>query len=339
MDRRLRFALAACLIVAACKGSTGSSTSGTTPPTTPSPTPAPAPGGTPQTFTVDLPIAAGDGASNAYGIWPFGVHGASHAADGHPGFDVEFRPGAQARAAADGTIQHVAADSQSPGRFTIRITHVVGQATYATDYTNVTDVAAGIGAGATVTRGQPLGTAGVQTQFIGSTQVTWGMTHFQVNDFSKNEGLTNPNAVSPETHLSAGAQSLFDTIWRSSAYQTEWCEPFPTNSRAAVFPMSRTWTRQNGSLPDRLDIRCVSENSNEFEYTLRSSDGSVVETGVLKVDATAKPLAAIEARASTGTARLGVYDIVSTTLQVNLGTPGGSRPSSLSGSTTYATSR
>jgi hypothetical protein len=156
-----------------------------------------------------------------------------------------------------------------------------------------------------------------------------------VNDFSKNEGLTNPNAVSPETHLSASAKSLFDTIWRNTAYQTELCEPFPTNSRANVFPMARTWARQSGSLPDRLEVRCVSANSMTYEYTFKNGDGSVAEAGTLTVSATTKPLATIDARAEAGATRLGVYDIVSGTLQIDLGT---SRPSSLGGATTYTTS-
>jgi hypothetical protein len=330
-------ALCALVVVPACKkkstGETGGSQQSSTP-TTPTPSPAPG-GGTTATFTVDLPVAAADSGSNAYGIWPFGVHGASHAADGHPGFDVEFTPGATVHAAAEGTLLHATADGQSPGRFTIRINHTVGSSTYATDYTNVTDLAAGVTAGAAITRGQALGKAGVQSQFIGTSQVTWGMTHFQVNDFSKNEGLTNPNAVSPELHLSAGAKALFDTIWRATAYQTEWCEPFPTNSRAAVFPMSRTWTKQSGSLPDRLEVRCVSENSQTWEYTLKNADGSAVEAGTLSVSATTKPLPTVDVQAAGGGTRLGLYDIVSGTLQINLGT---SRPSSLSGATTYTTS-
>jgi hypothetical protein len=200
----------------------------------------------------------------------------------------------------------------------------------------VSDLMPGIAAGATVARGQPLGTAGVQTQFIGSSQVTWAMTHFQVNDFSRNEGLTNPNAVSPELFFNAGASSLFDTIWRTSAYQTEWCEPFPTNSRLVGFPLSRMWTLRSGSLPARLDVRCVSENSADYEYALRSADGTT-ETGILRVEASAKPLARVEARPSSGASRLGVYDIVSGTLELNLGSAGGQRPSSLTAASVYTT--
>lgn len=284
-----------------------------------------------------MPVSAGEIAANAYGIWPFGVHGSSHAADGHPGFDVEFRPGSQVLAAADGTVLNVVADSQSAGRVTIRLDHAIGSQHYATDYTNVSNLAANISAGATVRRGQPLGTAGTQTQFIGTTQVTWAMTHFQVNDFSRNEGLTNPNAVSPEVFLSASGRGVFEAMWRTAAYQTEVCEPFATNSRLQVFPLSRTWTQQSGSLAARIDVRCVSETSADYEYTFRAADGSAMESGTMRVDATVKPLPAVDVRPSSGAARLGVYDIVSGTMQINLGAPGAARPSSVGGAAVFTT--
>jgi murein DD-endopeptidase MepM/ murein hydrolase activator NlpD len=322
-------------------GCSGSPDSPASPSPTPAPQQTPSPQPTPsppaQPFAVDLPVAAGDTASNAYGIWPFGVHGSSHAADGHPGFDVEFRPGAQVLAAADGTVLNVAADSQSAGRVTIRLDHAAGSQHYATDYTNVSNVAPNISPGAMVRRGQPLGTAGTQTQFIGTTQVTWAMTHFQVNDFSRNEGLTNPNAVSPEVFLSAFGRSVFEAMWRDAAYQTQVCEPFATNSRLAVFPLSRTWTQQSGSLAARIDVRCMSENSFDYEYTFRAADGSAIESGTMRVDATVTPLPTIDTRPASGAARLGVYDIVSGTMQLNLGAAGAARPSSLSGAAVYTT--
>lgn len=301
--------------------------------------PIPPPPGVAASFTIDLPIAAGDEAANAYGIWPFGVHGGTHAADGHPGFDVEFRPGAQVRAAADGLVLHVVADSHSAGRYSIRIDHGIGAVHYATDYTNISDVASNVTAGATVRRGQPLGNAGTQTQFIGTSQVTWAMTHFQVNDFSRNEGLTNPNAVSPEAFLSGGGRSLFAALWRTAAYQTEWCEPFATNSRHAGFPMRRTWSLRSGSLPARIDVGCLSDGSADYEYTFRAADGSQMETGRLTVNASAKPRPTVEARPAAGLTRHGIYDIVEGTMELNLGAPGAARPSSLSGASVYTSSR
>ena len=310
------------------------SPSGPSSPTTstPSPPPAPAAG----SFAIDLPIAPGDQVNSAYGLWPFGTHGGGHALDGHPGWDVEFRPGANVLAAADGAVLNALPEAGSGGRFTVRINHSVGgRVVYATDYTNLGSLAAGIVAGATVSRGQVLGQAGVQSQTIGTTPVTWAMTHFQVNDFSRNEGLTNPNAVSAEPFLSSAARSLFESIWRSAAYQTEWCEPYFTNSRAATFPLARTWTLQSGTLGAILEVRCPSEMSSEYTYSLLTADRSTIESGIFVVDPSKKPLSTVDFRPSSGGTRFGVWDVVSDTLQLSLSVPGAPRPSSLSGAATY----
>jgi len=301
-------------------------------------TPAAAPA-TSTAFSVDLPVAEGDTANNGLGIWPFGVHGSSHALDGHPGFDIEFRPGASVRAAADGTIQNAVRDSNFAGRFSIRISHGAGSQTYATDYTNIESLAAGIAAGAAVTRGQVLGLAGVQTQFIGSSPVTYAMTHFQVNDFTQSVGLSNPNAVSPSLYFTPAAQRLFDTLWQAAAYRQEWCEPFVANSRLGGFPFSRTWTLQSGSLPVQLEVRCVSSSSLDFEYTFRAAGGSAVETGLFQIAPTARPLTTIDLSPSTGGTRLGVYDILSDRAQLQLGALNAARPASLTGPdvSTYTT--
>jgi len=240
-------------------------------------------------------------------------------------------------AAADGAVLHAQPEAEG-NSFTVRITHTFdGRTAYATDYTNLGSLAAGISPGARVTRGQIIGSAGVQTQIIGRTTVTWGMTHFQVNDFSRNEGLTNPNAVSAEAFLSASGRALFESIWKSAAYQTEWCEPFVTNSRAATFPLARTWTLQSGSLAPILEVRCPSEMSNEYTYSLRASDQSAIESGIFVVDAVIKPLAIVDFRPSSGATRLGVWEVTGGTMQLNVGATGSARPSSLAGAATYVT--
>lgn len=252
---------------------------------------------------------------------------------------MEYRPGASVLAAADGVVQNALTEAGTANRFTVRINHAVdGRIAFATDYTNLSALAPGIAPGAPVVRGQVIGPAGVQSQTIGTTPVTWAMTHFQANDFSKNEGLTNPNAVSPEGLLSASARSIFEEIWAAAAYQTEWCEPFPTNSRAATFPLQRTWTWQSGASAPTLEVRCLSESSREYAYSLRAADGAVLETGTFVADPTAKPLATVDFRPASGSPRLGVWDIVSRTLRLRLASPGAARPASLDGGSTYTTS-
>lgn len=283
---------------------------------------------------MDLPVTRDDTATAAYGIWPFGVHGSSHAADGHPGFDVEFALGASVRAAADGVVSSVSPDPNSAGRFNIRISHVNGG--YATDYTNVGPVAAGIAAGAAVTRGQPIGTAGSQTQVIGTSPVTWAMTHFQVNDFSRNQGLTNPNAVSPEAYLTPAGRALFDDLWARASYSAELTEPFPTNDRGTAFPLTRIWTSIGAGALTNLEITRADPLSNDQSYAIKSPDGIRVETGSVRVTPHAN-LSTIDFIPDIGAPRLGVYDVVSGTMRLNLGEPGASRPSTLDGARVYST--
>jgi hypothetical protein len=158
-----------------------------------------------------------------------------------------------------------------------------------------------------------------------------------MNDFSKNEGLTNPNAVSPAPFLSSGGRSLFESIWRSAAYQTEWCEPFFSNSRAATFPLARTWTQQSGGLGAILEVRCPSETSPEYTYSLLAADRSSIESGTFVVDPVKKPLSTGDFRPSSGGTRFGVWDLVGDTLQLNLSTLGTARPATLFGAATYTT--
>src|ERR1044071_2144084 len=98
---RMALGLSATLTFAACGGGSSSPT-------------APTAAGTAAplaSFAIELPIAPGDGATFAYGIWPYGVHGSSHGVDGHPGFDIEYRIGAPVLAATDGVVNSITADA------------------------------------------------------------------------------------------------------------------------------------------------------------------------------------------------------------------------------------
>ncbi|MGQ0734775.1 MAG: M23 family metallopeptidase [Acidobacteriota bacterium] len=343
--RTLLVALVLSGLVTACSGpSSPSPIAGSLPePTTSPPPPGPPPPAPPPpapagTFSLDLPIAPADATNNAYGLWPFGVHGGDHALDGHPGWDVEYRPGANVLAAAEGTVMNAAPEPSGNGRFTVRIGHAVnGRNAYATDYVNVAALAPGIVAGAAVTRGQVIGPAGVQTQMIGTTLVTWAMIHFQMNDFSRNEGLTNTNAVSPELFLSGTARPLFDVIWRTAAYRAEWCEPFVANPRGQTFPLSRTWTLQSGSGAALFEVQCPTPSAQEYTYRFGGVDGSTLESGTLAADSSRKPLATVDLRSASGSTRLGVWDIVGDTMQLQVAGTGAARPQTLAGASTYIT--
>ena len=189
------------------------------------------------------------------GLNSFGAHIGNHGIDGHPGWDIEYRIGASAYAAAGGVVQSVAVDPQS-GRSTVQIQH---NSRFRTDYTNLEEVDAAIAPGRTVQAGQRLGTPGSNSGTVARTPLTWASIHFQLDDFSVNYGLSNGFAVSPEAHLDAAARAAFDQIWSNAAYIQEICEPFPSNPRSAAFPLTRTWIRQSGVLAARIDFTCAGE--------------------------------------------------------------------------------
>jgi len=95
----------------------------------------PLPTNVPGVLALSMPIDPGDSSNNAFVIAPFGYHGPVHAEDGHPGWEIEYRAGASARAAAAGTIESVVVDPF--GRFTVQIEHAVGTHFYRTTYTNL----------------------------------------------------------------------------------------------------------------------------------------------------------------------------------------------------------
>ena len=276
-------------------------------------------------FVVDLPIAAGDGATIAYGIWPFGVHGGGHGVDGHSGFDIEYRTGAPVLAATDGVVDSVTPDAHDASRSVVHLKHARNLGLYVTDYGNLVAVPARIVAGATVARGETLGTAG---SFMDGRSA---MIHFQLGDPTVHEyGMI---ITSPVNYLSPSARALLDDIWRTAAYRAELCEPFLTNSRAHSFPIARTWTRQSGSGPAAIEITCVSDG--EMAYVM-TNDGVAVESGSVMLGWSGRPTTA-DFRSSSGSTRLAIYDIVSDTMRLGLGGPGASRPTSLDGAAVYVT--
>lgn len=359
--RRHRTSVVALAILAAClltSSACGSRQSDATTPATASPASpsaqapaAPATPATPATpaagpFQIGLPVAAGDTASAAQGLWPFGVHGADHALDGHPGWDIEFRPGSPVRAAAAGTVQSVTADAGGPDSHAVQIEHRLSTGNYRTDYIHVTSIAAGITPGAAVVAGQPIGLALVQTRTIGSQTVTYAAIHFQVDDFSSTSGISNVNAVNPETWLSADARAVFAGIWRAAAYFQELTEPFSANPRDAAFPFRRVWTRESGSQaaqpmqPMQLLFVRADVLSPGYDYEWRDEAGTLVERGTAMLDPLARPASTIDfTAAGTGAIRRGVYDVESDLLRLDVAAPGAPRPSSLAAASVYRTPR
>ena len=335
IGNRVTAASLAGMIVAAACGA------GTAPPTAPTPTSAPQPVPEPPsaTFMLALPIAAGDVANAVGGVNPFGVHLADHGVDGHPGWDLEFRQGANVLAAADGTIQSIVEDPQRPGRFVLQIMHESGSRRFRTVYFGIAAPAPGIVVGAAVRAGTALAPAASLTQMIGTSPVSIASVHFQLDDFAYSGGLTNQNAVSPEAWLTPEARTLFETIWNGAAYMGELTEPFPTNPRDVQFPVTRRWTRQRGDFSDAVELTRATGTTNEYSYRLLDSSGGTLESGVARVTPWTRPFPLIDLVASSGGTRLGLYDAVSGSLRLALAPPGAARPSGLAGESVYGTSR
>lgn len=283
-----------------------------------------------------MPIRAADLANNAFGLTPFGVHIGDHGIDGHPGWDIEYVEGSTIYAAAVGTVQSVLSRD---GEVVIQLAHTLnGREAYRTIY-GVRAVANGIVAGAAVTQGQPLGVVSSYTRTIGTVTVTYAFTHFQLDDFSANSGLTNMQAVSPEAFLNAEARAIFEVMWRNAVYTQEIVEPFSNSPRDVTFPMTRAWTQQTGDLAPRLEVTRASATATGFTYTMRDSSGASIETGTIELEILARPMPAIDFVAANGTRRRGVFSIESGTMQLVYGMPGAARVLTLAGASTYTTQR
>ena len=306
---------------------------GPTPPVSSPPLPTTVPG----VLALGLPIDASEAAVTAFGIAPFGYHGADHAAGGHPGWDFEYRIGGIVRAAAAGTVQNVLPDPSFPGRFVVHLEHIVGTHHYRTVYTNLAAVNANIVEAETVVAGQGLGIAGTITSGTPGTPGTgtlpYAMSHFQLDDFEYYREISNPNAVSPEPFLTPDAKSVFDRLWPNAHVSYELVEPYATNPRALAFPASRTWTRAGGDGPAGIRFIRRSERDTAIEYQLLAESGTVIETGNVQLTMSLIDLVSATAR------RLGVYTIVSNEMRLTLAAPGAERPNNLSSESIYRTTQ
>jgi hypothetical protein len=162
------------------------------------------------------------------------------------------------------------------------------------------------------------------------------MTHFQLDDFEYYREVPNPNAVSPEPFLNAAGLTLFNGMWPTAAFAHELVEPYATNPRDLVFPASRTWTRAGGNGPAGLRFSRGSASAADYEYSLLSESGTVVESGTVILDAATRPFPSL-ALVSPTARRLGIYDIVSGEMRLSLANPGSPRPTDLSLASVYRT--
>ena len=289
-------------------------------PTPVAPTP-PLPTAVPGVLALSMPIVSGDSSNNAFVIAPFGYHGPVHAEDGHPGWEIEYRAGASARAAADGTIESVVVDPF--GRFTVQIEHVVGTHFYRTTYTNLLTLAADIAESEIVRAGQPVGNPA-------------GTMHFQLDDFEYYRDMSNQNAVSPEPFLTPSAKSVFDTLWGRAFFAEELVEPYPSNPRVMTFPLSRTWTRAGGDGPAGIRFTRLAAKTADYDYALLADSGTVIESGTVAFDPAARPFSTIDLISPTSLRR-GIYDIVSNEMKLSLAVAGAVRPLDLGSASVYRT--
>jgi len=287
-----------------------------------------------------MPLTAGDSANTAFGLAPFGYHGADHAEDGHPGWDIEFRAGGLVRAAADGTVLGVAADPVAVGGSTVQVEHSAGQHFYRTVYTNLSSVADDVVVGEPVAQGQVLGVAGSVSLTVGTTPVVYSMTHFQIDDFDFYAGsIPNPNAVSPELLLNADGRAIFDRTWPLAVFAHELTEPFATNPRAVTFPLTRVWQLESGEGPAGISFtRRNARAAADYQFTILAESGTALEAGTVTLGYLSRPLPTIDLVAATSV-RLGVYDIIDDRMRLAIAAPGAPRPADLGGAAIYRTAR
>lgn len=330
------------LLVSACNsGGVPTTPSDTVFPTTPPGNSSPVtvvPPVTGAVLSIAMPIDGADIASNAFGLLPFGYHGADHAGGGHSGWDIEYRQGAQVRAAADGVVQAIEPDIIVPGRTKVTIEHALGAHIYRTVYANLSSIREQIILGGAVVRGQPIGVAGTVTATIAATAVTYAMSHFQVDDFEIHREGVDPKAVSPEPFLNAEGRALFDRIWLRSAFAQEPTEPFISMSRDQRFPLTRTWRLDSGDGPAGLSFTRTSGVAADHGYLVLTQSGTAIESGAVTLRVLARPFATIDLVTPTGP-RLGLYDIVGDQMRLALGSPGAPRPADLGAASVYRTTR
>ncbi|MES2948929.1 MAG: hypothetical protein V4858_10355 [Pseudomonadota bacterium] len=291
---------------------------------------------------LELPLDPSDAAANFLSVTGFGYHVAEHRLDGHPGLDFEFKLGGKVRAAHAGQLNFFA-DAHDPSKLTVQVDFSADGKNWRNVYTNVGSLEPGLAKGSALVAGQAIGTAGTVTATgSGGAVIQYAMTHFQLDDMSGavNHGLSNKTALSPVPFFSASAQSAFAALVEKSTYHQQLCEPFISSARGLLaYPsLVRTWTLAQGSHGTRIDFTCDhSATQSSYRYALLDATNTVLETGAVSTDSTLSALPKIDFTAANGSKRLGVYAVNAITgvLTLDYSAPGGSRPTSFGGASSY----
>lgn len=286
-----------------------------------------------------MPIRPEDMANTAFGLVPYGVHVGDHGKDGHPGWDIEYRPGATVLSPLTGFISQVYGGRTGETGLGIS---PKGNEKYRVDI-GVGTPLPGIVKGASVVAGQPLGTLTVYQRWIGNRPVTYSMSHVQFDDMSYMVGLTNTFAKPIEDQLSDEGRRAFDAIWRQSSYTQEVCEPNPTNPRSSateIYPKPRHWKAfRNGQLAASIEYSC-DVGRNAYRYTFRDERGAVFETGSVTLQTAGVTPSTVtftpDSALRRGTRR-GVYDVSCNVMSLDYGDPGSSGPGNLTRAEIYVT--
>ncbi len=166
------------------------------------------------------------------------------------------------------------------------------------------------------------------------------MTHFQVDDFSSNYGLTNPNAVSPETWFLAADEPVLSAIWARASYVQEACEPFMSNPRGMTQnpTITRIWSGPAGSTPAKIELSCAHVGlGTTYTYRFLDAAGNAVQAGTASVATQPGGLTFADFTAANGDKTLVVYKIISAQMTIAIGATGSSRAATLDNARAFTT--
>jgi len=275
-----------------------------------------------QPLEIGLPIQLADTAFNAYGAWPFGLHGGGHPEDGHSGIDIEYKLGplVYVYAAADGEITDISPDTSHPPTIIWSVDQRIRPGV-SVRYGEIMDPLQ-VSVGDVITTGTPIG-----------SPMTWGegsayaMIHFSLS--------ISEEQTCPAAWWSASAQADWDVIWPQCHYSEELCEPLACNDRDAPPPYTATWNLELAGTnpgPDSILFFRADGHAHDHVYTFFDSAGAVYETGTTLWTSSPSTLGLIFIADGSGVMTYGAIDVVSDEMEFKLDT---SMPTDMTGSAVY----